>query len=143
MVLGPKDSITTKHTNMNAGSKDMSRYNVTEMQAPMYDLRVKIKQIVWNWLVICAHNDHCLMILHKVFCQYIDMVTNNEVFISTEIYKGYLSTDIRRQIATTNQLCSLGNNKYLFYSHIGINVIYMNASIQTDASGYFMVKGKI
>jgi hypothetical protein len=80
---------------------------------------------------------------NNFFCKYVDMVTNNEVFISTEIYKGYLSTDIRRQIATTNQLCSLGNNKYLFYSQIDVNVIYMNTSIQTDASGYFMVREKI
>jgi hypothetical protein len=70
------------------------------------------------------------------------MVTNKEVFITTEIYKGYLPTDIRQHLAFTNQLCSLGNYKYIFYSQSDVNIVYFNASIDDNINNlqYFMVR---
>ena len=79
--------------------------------------------------------------MNEIFCKYTDMVTNEEVFISTEIYTGHLSTNIRTYLGKNNQLCSLGNNKYLFYSQLDIDVIYLSSSITTfNNSGYFSVR---
>jgi len=73
---------------------------------------------------------------NRLFCKYTDMTTNEQVFIKTEIFKGYLSMDIRQHLGLTNQLCSLGNNKFIFYSQRDLNIINLHASLD-NFEGYF------
>jgi hypothetical protein len=65
----------------------------------------------------------------KNYLKYTDIVTNEEIFISTKIYKGYLPMEPRRQLSLTNQLCCLGNTNFLFYSEGLIKQIKLNATL--------------